>query len=409
MKTRMFAVSTALVGLFLLAGGCGDDDSGQNQNNTAGPDGGGMDAAPGDGGQVDATAGDGGQVDAAVADAAVADASTDGGTASDWVVKASQLGLESTGVLVAAHPTAPNTIAVLREVDEMFPNFEIYLTSNGTVFTPSVVMSFVAPVGFYAYPMGLAFDPNDGDNLVAALEPFPPPTMGEDVIHAWSSTAGSLWDRSTSSFTNPWPADEVRFVGGTSSVVVWRASSYFHLSSSLGAFNDSVEQLSEPTGCGQIYGFDMASDNHDQVVIRCSQGPAFVCVLSTDQCTQIPLAGAPDVRYVTFAPGDPDHIYLLTASDEIFVSTDRGVSTTSVHSFSGHEIRVSPANPQHACALSSNGGDFHCTANGGSTWQVLDPPHLVLPGMTLIRGFTFASDGAIWAVAHPGVIYHAPL
>ncbi len=401
MKTRMFAASCLLVGLLWGSGGCGDDDS-QNNNSTL--DGGVVDASPTDGGQADAATTDGGQLDAAAADA-----STDGGVVASWVVKTSSMGLESSGALVAAHPTAPNTIALLREADDMFPNFEVYHTTNGTVFQPTVVMTFAATMGFYAYAVGLAFDPNNGNNVVAAVEPFPAPSMDEAVIHAWSSTGGTHYERSTSSFTNPWPPSELRFVGGTSSVVVWRASNYFHLSSSLGQYADSVEQLSEPAGCGSIYGFDMASDNHDQVVIRCSSGPAYVCLFSTDVCTQIPLAGSPNVRYVTFAPGDPDRIYLLTGTDEIFVSSDRGVSATSVHSFAGHEIRVSPANGQHACALSLTSGDFHCTPDGGTTWQVLDPPNLEPPFMTIIRGFTFAADGAIWAVAHPGMIYHPPL
>ncbi len=51
----------------------------------------------------------------------------------------------------------------------------------------------------------------------------------------------------------------------------------------------------------------------------------------------------------------------------------------------------------------------HCTGNGGVSWQVLDPPDLEPPYMTLVRGFTFASDGAIWAVGHPGMIYQPPL
>jgi hypothetical protein len=228
-------------------------------------------------------------------------------------------------------------------------------------------------------------------------------------VHAWSTTGGAMYDRSFDMFTNPWPADELRFVGGVTSVMVWRASNYFHISSSLGQWNDSVEQLDVPAACGSVNSFDMAWDNHDQVVIRCSQGPAYVCLLSTDVCTEIPLAGSPSVRSVSFAPGDANWIYLLTGSDEIFVSTDRGVSASSVYSFVGHEIRVSPANAQHACALSLTGGDFHCTANGGVSWQVLDPPNLELPFMTLVRGFNFASDGAIWAVGHPGVIYHPPL
>ena len=86
-----------------------------------------------------------------------------------------------------------------------------------------------------------------------------------------------------------------------------------------------------------------------------------------------------------------------------------GQSASEVHVFNGHGLAVHPGDPQVACALSYLSGEFHCTTDGGVTWQDLAPPDLDPPHMTIVRNFTLGADGGIWALAWPGLIYHPPL
>jgi hypothetical protein len=402
--------------------GCSDDDSAHN-NNIVGPDGGidgALDGAAVDGAATDghtdgALQPDGADFDGSAADADTPDAQTDpdGAVTSDWTIQTNNIMLEMTPAAIDAHPTDPNQIAVCPSSDEFMADFSVYHSTNGTVFTQTIITTFNGGMGFYGTPLGVYFDPADGQNVVAAFEPMPPDSFDDAVVHAWSTNGGSYYDRSFGSFTNPWPPDGLKFIDGAPSEVVWRSSNGFFFSTSLGEYNDRVEELyPTPNACDTISGYDVRTDDHDTVGIWCHSGTAHICNLIDDTCTDLVIAGDPEVTFLTFAPSNPDEIYLIVTDQNtgaIHVSHDGGSTVTWSADLDMQMIRVNPSNAQQACALSWQSPELHCTADGGTTWTNLSPPNLDPPYATLVRTFTWAADGAIWAVAHPGVIRHPPL
>ena len=321
--------------------------------------------------------------------------------------------LEMTPAAIAAHPTDPDAVAVCPSSDEFMADFSVWHTTDGYTFQQTIITTFSGGMGFYGSPRGVHFDPADGANVVAAFEPTPPDNFDEAVVHAWSTNGGILYDRSYGSFTNPWPPDGLSFISGSPSEVVWRSGRSFFFSTSLGQYNDRVEDLaSTPAGCDFISGYDVRSDDHNQVGVWCYNGSAFLCDLITDACTVLSVPNDPPVTFLTFAPDTPDTIFLVagdTNSEALYTSTDGGATITWSADFRAHVIRVNPNDATQACALNKTQNLLSCTTDGGATWTDLSPPNLDPPYATYVRTFTWASDGAIWAVAHPGVIRHPGL
>jgi len=86
---------------------------------------------------------------------------TGGGGTSAWTVRAHRPLWTIGDAAIAAHPTQPNTLAVLPPIDWVMTFFEVHRTSDGgSSFTGSTITTFNGGLGFTAYPKGLLFDPN---------------------------------------------------------------------------------------------------------------------------------------------------------------------------------------------------------------------------------------------------------
>ena len=393
---------TLAAGLALLGwgAGCGPTGGGQN-NNQLPPRDAGLDAAAPDAARVDAAGPDA----APPPDAAVtpdANNLVDAAGVNLWQVKAVNSLLLADPTCLATHPTLPTTLAVLPAATGSNKNMVVFRSSDGLTFTPVTIVSFSDTPGFFGTPRGLAYDPRDGAVLVAALEPVPPPNTELAMVLAWSDNGGASFTYPWTPWATPWPPQEMRFVDGSPSALLWRSADRFHYSSDHGVSFPRVEILDPlPTGCTQILGFDMPRNNHDKVALWCEGGGAHLCDLVTDQCNALPLAGtAVALRY---AVNNPLVLYALT-TDRVWRSDDAGYTFDPIHAFSGTVIRVDPASEARVCVLHAATGALRCTRDGGATWMDLPPPVLQGGLPTLILDFAFTADGRLWAVGHPGVV-----
>ncbi|MFH2005509.1 MAG: hypothetical protein ABI333_02870 [bacterium] len=389
---KLRAVNLAiLMGLSCAGPGCGDDSPHDQNNNTN-----------------DNQAADAGVSDASIDAGPGADAGADAAVATGWVVTTDYV--QPFMPNIAAHPTDPSTVALLGSAEDWYPLLEVWLTTNGADFDPTPILSFTPVTGMLGTPMGLAFDPADGDRLVGGMSMVPPPQAGQEWIHIRSDDGGSSFTPSTAVFTNPWPPDELRFVGGTQSELIYRAGQQFHFSTSLGAAFERTADLDPlPVDCDGIAGFDVPADDHDTVAIWCDNGNSFICSLAADSCTLIPIAGQVGVIWAVFAPSNPALMFLQTNCDcgwGLFRSTDGGLSTSQVYSFEGDLIRVAPNDEQRVCAL-HRWNELHCSKDGGGSWSLMTPS-LAPPVSNLIHDFAFGANGGIWAVTLNEVIHHPP-
>jgi hypothetical protein len=281
-------------------------------------------------------------------------------------------------------------------------NMAVFRSSDGLTFTPVTIVSFSDTPGFLGTPKGLGYDPRDGSVLVAALQPVPPPNTELAMVLAWSTDGGASFTHPWTPWATPWPPQEMRYVDGTPSALVWRSASSFHFSADHGVTFTRIETLDPlPTGCAEILGFDMPRNNHDKVAIWCSGGGAHLCDLVTDQCSALPLGGG--TVALRWATSNPLVLYAIT-SDRVWRSDDAGFAFAPIHAFSASQLRVDPASSTRVCALQSPSGVLRCTRDNGATWMDLSPGVLQGGVPTVILDFDFASNGRLWAVGHPGVV-----
>jgi hypothetical protein len=358
--------------------------------------------APKDGDGSDSTIGD---------DATVTDGAPQDGAPQNWQNKNDDYVFGSDS-LIAVHPNNPDRIAVLEDI---YDNgiFEVWVTENGQDFFPVTVMTFDATPNFTAYPVALAYDPANGANLVAAVATESPPEPGQEVVHAWSSDGGQTYDHTTGPFTDPWPAEDMRFVGGTPTEVVWRAGNTFYFSSTLGASFDRTESIDPlPAECDTILGFDTPTDDHEVAAVWCGNGQAHVCDLVSDDCAAIPTVDPPTIINLIYAPSDPSTLYLFSGCScgySIFRSTDGGQSTIEVFNHRAYHAYVAPNDALCLCALDHLTSELRCTTDGGQSWSDLTIGEIPPYGSIWIESLAFDHLGGLWAAASPGVFYHPPL
>lgn len=310
---------------------------------------------------------------------------------------------------IAAHPTEADTVAGIEECQEWYPEFYVRVSRDGAEFVPVLVMTFTPTTGFIGWAHSIAFDLDDGRNLVAAMAGDPPSSPPEALVHAWSTDTGGSFSHSTTAFTDPWPADEMRFISGSPSEVVWRAGASFHFSSTLGASYDRTHTLTLPTGCDEIMGFDVPSDDHDTVAIWCWSGTSHICDVTTSSCTDIPVDVG--IVFLTYAPSDPSRMLLMSDCDcgfATFLSTDSGASTSRIYSFHGYKARFDPRDPDTFCLLHHLTGEFACTADMGESWRPMNTTY-DLPDASQLRDFDFAADGGIWGATLNEIVRHPPI
>ena len=313
-------------------------------------------------------------------------------------------------VKIAAHPTEPDTVAGIEDAMEWYPEFYVRVSTDGAEFVSGLVMTFT-PSGtdFIGVAHSIAFDPEDGRNLVAAMAGTPPSSPIEAMVHAWSTDTGGAFTHSSTQFTDPWPPTEMRFISGSPSEVVWRAESTFHFSATLGETFDRTHTLTLPAGCDSIMGFDVPSDDHDTVAIWCWSGTSHVCDVTTSACTDIPVDVG--IVFLTYAPSLPSKMLLMSDCDcgfAIFLSTDSGASTDRIYSFEGYQAKFDPSDPATFCLHHHLTGEFECTTDDGESWHPMNPPY-DLPDVSILRDFDFAADGGLWGATLNEIVRHPPL
>jgi hypothetical protein len=374
-------VAVLAAGIPFHLAGCGDNGPGDNPD--AAVDAGGLDAGS----------------DAGDPDAMVADAAPDAAPL-EWELKA-----QESGQLIAVSTSG---VAVL---DDVYPLYWVYTSDTGTDFNVAevTVFSHTPQSDHGGWPMGLAYDPLNPSQLVAALGVYQYSTNTlVDLAYAWSVSGSFPFDFSLTPFSTPWPAQNMRFVGGAASEVVWRADNRFYYSNTLGETYPRMEELTLPATCDQILGFDMPADDHDTVAIWCFNGDGQTCDVTTSVCQPIPTVPNVGISYVTYAPSNPSRMYISTDCDcgyGLFVSDDGGASSSQVYSVETYLMKVAPADDGRICAMAFSDRILHCSADDGQTWRLLTP---TLGSNNLILDFTFDDQGGIWAVGN-AVIYFPPL
>jgi len=366
-----------------------------------------------DGNRHEASLLDQGQPDASARDGAKV---PDAGTTSAWAIVAESDEVAQTmGTMLTMHPSKPKTLAVKANLldtaayPKLMTNLTVLVSDDlGQTMKKVVVKSFETNLpGGEDTPYGFYFDPSNGQRLAlltflmtAAPKPGPGPNY-DSLLFATSIDGGASFSQSNL-ITNPWPPDTFKFGSRTKSLLMVRAQHVLYASEDLGkslkvVFEDSKQCLAHGP-------FAVSPVDPDVFLLVCNS-TLLRCEKTACSPAKLPAGFIP--YNMEFSPHDASQV-VVTGSNQVAASKDGGktfpVSVTLSQLYSTRIVFDPRPGAGAIYVLSRGANKLYRSLDGGQSYVSISPPDLKLPLSTVVRDVDIAADGAVVAIAHPGII-----
>jgi hypothetical protein len=337
-----------------------------------------------------------------------------------WSIAGQQTSVEWDNGRLAAHPTQPKTIAVLLEVTSFTPDIEVAVSSDlGQSIQKTTIKSYSSPKpGHYDHPLGFGFDPSDGsrlallDDMTIALGSPGPNIDYDHVVFATSTTGGAGFSVSQLA-TNPWPMDGMKLVGGTGgakSLLVVRSQHVLYTSDDLGQtltkiFDDSSKCLAHGDFAVNPLDHTLFLMVCKATLLRCQRsGKSVSCAAAT-------LPAGFEATAVEYSPHDGARV-VAAGGGKVATSSDGGKTfvLSKIPSVTVRRIALDPRQGKGNVYVLATGNKVYRSTDWGKSFADVTPPSNMKPssGGTYARDIAVAADGALIAIAHPGVIRLPP-
>ncbi|WP_017690108.1 YCF48-related protein [Paenibacillus sp. PAMC 26794] len=243
----------------------------------------------------------------------------------------------------------------------------------------------ITPSSEYSSYYGISIDPSNDNHILAAVR-----TGGSNLPLYRSTNSGQTWTSVNKTLNDrpPWWTSNMFFSATSSIVFDPHHPGRVYASDWSGVFK--TDDITQP-----MTQWDAITDGHEEVVALSAatppQGAAFFSGVA-DQVgfrhsdifntpiQDLPLAGMQEVVSIDYHEADPNQIIYLGSNDwygtitKLFVSTDNGLTTTSVNVPAGSQlgrIAYSASNPDLIIYFPQKGKAVRST-NKGVTWQSMN-------------------------------------
>ncbi len=327
-----------------------------------------------------------------------------GGPSGQWSLVAEDPSFAWSSGQIAAHPTEPNTIAVMY-YDVPYPNPpEVVIAVSkdlGKTSTRSTLLKNFTTDPGSSSATGFRFDPVDVNRIVALVSvPYGLPF--EELYQLVRSTDGGKTFTSTPlcGLFSSCPPRDMQAGGG------WLAleNNGIWVSTDFGA---SFPTKHEPPCSG--FSYAVHPKNNGTIAYACDD--FFVC--TGGNCSKTALPGGVKAQRVDWDPHNDSHLVAM-GGKKVFNSTDGGKSFSEVFTLSigVTDVLFDPRPGSNTLYLHDRAGNtIQRSTDGGVSFADVTPPTNLDPKSklsTIAYAMAVAADGAVVALSGPGILRMAP-